>query len=132
MKLSLREHQRALKPIRLLLPTRVELTPAVACRRLRKALCRSEMGSAYLGRQPRWTGVDVSPPRLLAKADASYRALIASAWILAYSVVGGLNGLLGHWASPGCRHEPLHVWSRAGVTLDGGACLRAPGRGEGQ
>ncbi len=92
----------ALKPIELLLPiSDGAIVPwrAAGTSYLRQALVRGEMGPVYLG----LAGVAA----LLALAVAAARATLgrparpvpaaalAVAWILAYSLVGGLNGLLG-------------------------------------
>ena len=92
----------ALKPIELLLPLgEAGIVPWRAAGKvyLRSALYRGELGSAYLG----LAGVLA----LLALAMATARAglgrprrpvpgaALALAWIFAYAVVGGLNGLLG-------------------------------------
>ncbi len=92
----------ALKPIELLLPvSHPGLAPwaPLGATYLRSALYRGEMGAAYLG----VVGV-VALVWLSAAATAAYlrrpkgfvpAAFLAVAWILADSVVGGLNGILG-------------------------------------
>jgi hypothetical protein len=92
----------ALKPIELLLPPAgVGLAPwrSTADAYYQGALYRGEMGSAYLG----LAGI-ASLVWLLVVALRAYvrrpkgfppAAFFAVAWVLAYSVVGGLNGLMG-------------------------------------
>jgi hypothetical protein len=92
----------ALKPIELLLPTpSFGLVPwrSVANAYYQGALYRGEMGSAYLG----LAGIAALLWLLVATVGAYARrpkafpppASLAVAWVLAYSVVGGLNGIVG-------------------------------------
>ena len=92
----------ALKPIELLLPLgEAGIVPWRAAGNvyLHSALYRGELGSAYLG----LAGVLALLALGVATARASLRrprrpvpgVALALAWILAYAVVGGLNGLLG-------------------------------------
>jgi hypothetical protein len=124
----------ALKPIELLLPAPGwGLFPnPLAAAYTQGALYRGEMGSAYLG----LAGL----MGLLAMCLSAFRghrqrrrgyvpaALLALAWILAYSVVGGLNGLLGTlgfvWFRATNRYS---VWILALVLLwSVGRLSRAP------
>jgi hypothetical protein len=92
----------ALKPIELLLPiSEGAIVPwhAAGASYRRQALVRGEMGPVYLG----LAGVAALLALVAATARAALRrparpvpaAALAVAWILAYSVVGGANGLLG-------------------------------------
>lgn len=92
----------ALKPIELLLPLgEAGIVPWRAAGKvyLRGALYRGELGSAYLG----LAGVLALLGLAIATARAGLGrpkgpvpgAALALAWIFAYAVVGGLNGLLG-------------------------------------
>ena len=115
----------ALKPIELLLPPAgVGLAPwrSVADAYYQGALYRGEMGSAYLG----LAGI-VSLVWLVIVALRAYirrpkgfppAAFLAVAWVLAYSVVGGLNGILGAvgfvWFRATTRYS---IWIMALVLL---------------
>ena len=92
----------ALKPIELLLPLgEAGIVPWRAAGKvyLQSALYRGELGSAYLG----LAGVLALLGLAIATARAGLGrprrpvpgAALALAWIFAYAVVGGLNGLLG-------------------------------------
>ncbi len=92
----------ALKPIELLLPPGGSgLAPwrSAAAAYFQGALYRGEMGSTYLG----LAGIGALAWLAIAAVRAYLRrprgflpaAFLAVAWILAYSVVGGLNGILG-------------------------------------
>jgi hypothetical protein len=124
----------ALKPIELLLPAPGWglLPDPLAAAYAQGALYRGEMGSAYLGL--------LGLLGLLAMCLTTFRgyllrkrghmppALLALAWILAYSVVGGLNGLLGTlgfvWFRATSRYS---VWILALVLLwSVGRLSRAP------
>jgi hypothetical protein len=92
----------ALKPIELLLPPGgFGLAPwrALATTYYRSALYRGEMGSAYLGlvgiAALVWLAVATSATYLRRPKGFPPAAFLALAWVLAYSVVGGLNGVLG-------------------------------------
>jgi hypothetical protein len=92
----------ALKPIELLLPAPgwgLTPWPSLAAAYAEGALYRGEMGSAYLGLAGlvglAWMCFSALRGYLQRRRRFLHGALIASAWILAYSVVGGLNGLLG-------------------------------------
>ena len=115
----------ALKPIELLLPIREgAIVPwrAAGASYLRQALVRGEMGPVYLG----LAGVVALLALALAAARAALRrparpvpaAAWAVVWILAYSVVGGLNGLVGLsgfvWLRATSRHS---IWILALVLL---------------
>ncbi len=92
----------ALKPIELLLPPRgYGLAPwrSVATAYYESALYRGEMGSAYLG----LAGI-ASLAWLVFTSVAAYQrrpkgflpgAFLAVVWVLVYSAVGGLNGIVG-------------------------------------
>jgi hypothetical protein len=92
----------ALKPIELLLPvSNAGLAPwaGLGATYFRGALYRGEMGAAYLG----LAGVAALVVLVASAAVGCVRrptglvppAFLAVIWILAYSVVGGLNGVLG-------------------------------------
>jgi hypothetical protein len=91
----------ALKPIELLLPLSGGLVPWRGAGKayLQGALYRGELGSAYLG----LAGVLALLGLVVATARAGLGrprgpvsgGALALAWILAYAVIGGLNGLLG-------------------------------------
>ena len=92
----------ALKPIELLLPAPgwgLTPWPSLATAYAEGALYRGEMGSAYLGLAGlvglTWMCLSTFRGYLQRRRGFLPGALIASAWILVYSVVGGLNGLLG-------------------------------------
>jgi hypothetical protein len=124
----------ALKPIELLLPAPgwgLLPTPLAAVY-AQGALYRGEMGSAYLGLAGLLglLGMCISTLRGYAQRRRGYLppALLALAWILAYSVVGGLNGLLGTlgfvWFRATNRYS---VWILALVLLwSVGRLSRAP------
>ncbi len=101
----------ALKPIELLLPPAgVGLAPwrSVAHTYYQGALYRGEMGSAYLGlagiASLAWLVVVALRAYVRRPKGFPPAAFLAVAWVLAYSVVGGLNGLLGAFG---------FVWFRA-------------------
>jgi hypothetical protein len=115
----------ALKPIELLLPI---FTPGLApwaplgVTYFKGAIYRGEMGGAYLG----LAGV-AALAWVCATSAASYvrrprgfppAAFLALAWILAFSVVGGLNGVLGTlgvvWFRATSRYS---VWIQALVLM---------------
>ena len=92
----------ALKPIELLLPAPgwgLTPWPSLAAAYSEGALYRGEMGSAYLGLAGlaglAWMCLSASRGYLRKQRSFLPAALVATAWILAYSVVGGLNGLVG-------------------------------------
>lgn len=92
----------ALKPIELVLPAPGRgLTPwpSLAVAYAQGALYRGEMGSAYLGLAGlaglAWMCLHSFRGYLQRRRGFVPPALLAVAWILAYSVVGGLNGLVG-------------------------------------
>jgi len=92
----------ALKPIELLLPAPgwgLAPWPSLAVAYAEGALYRGEMGSAYLGLAGiaglAWMCLSSFRGYLQKRRGFLPGALIAVAWIFAYSVVGGLNGLLG-------------------------------------
>jgi hypothetical protein len=92
----------ALKPIELLLPLgEVGIVPwrAAGGVYLQGALYRGELGSAYLGLAGVLALVGLAFATVGAGLGRPRRpvpgAALALAWILAYAVVGGLNGLLG-------------------------------------
>ena len=83
----------ALKPIELLLPLgEAGIVPWRAAGKvyLRGALYRGELGSAYLG-----LAIATARAGLGRRKGPVPGAALALAWIFAYAVVGGLNGLLG-------------------------------------
>ena len=83
----------ALKPIELLLPLgEAGIVPWRAAGKvyLRGALYRGELGSAYLGLAIATARAGLGRPK-----GPVPGAALALAWIFAYAVVGGLNGLLG-------------------------------------
>jgi len=117
----------ALKPIELLLPVgEGAIVPWRAAGEAyrRAALVRGEMGAAYLG----LAGVATLVALALATLGASLgrrprrvpAAALAVAWILAWSVVGGLNGLAGLagfvWLRAASRNS---IWILALVLLWG-------------
>jgi hypothetical protein len=92
----------ALKPIELLLPLgEVGIVPwrAAGGVYLQGALYRGELGSAYLGLAGVLALVGLAVASVAAGLGRPRRPVpgsaLALAWILAYAVVGGLNGLLG-------------------------------------
>jgi hypothetical protein len=117
----------ALKPIELLLPVgEGAIVPwrAAGAAYLRQALVRGEMGPVYLG----LAGVAALLALVAATAWAALvrparrvpQAALAVAWILLFSVVGGLNGLIGLsgfvWLRATSRHS---IWMLALVLLWG-------------
>jgi hypothetical protein len=124
----------ALKPIELLLPAPGWglLPNPLAAGYAQGALYRGEMGSAYLGLAGLLglLGMCVSAFRghLQRRRGAVPPVLLALAWILAYSVVGGMNGLLGTlgfvWFRATSRYS---IWILALVLLwSVGRLSRAP------
>jgi hypothetical protein len=124
----------ALKPIELLLPAPGWgfLSTPLAAAYAQGALYRGEMGSAYLGVVGLLglLGMCLSAVRGHLQRKRGYLppALLALAWILAFSVVGGLNGLLGAlgfvWFRATNRYS---VWILALVLLwSVGRLSRAP------
>jgi hypothetical protein len=92
----------ALKPIELLLPLgEAGIVPwhSAGSIYLRSALFRGELGSAYLGLAGVLSLVGLAVATASAGLSRPRRpvpgAALALAWILAYAVVGGLNGLVG-------------------------------------
>ncbi|HYN01870.1 MAG TPA: hypothetical protein VE359_05465 [Vicinamibacteria bacterium] len=92
----------ALKPIELLLPAPgwgLTPWPSLAVSYAEGALYRGEMGSAYLGLAGlaglAWMCLSAFRGYLQRRRGFVPGALLAVAWILAYSMVGGLNGLVG-------------------------------------
>jgi MFS family permease len=115
----------ALKPIELVIPTAEgSIVPwrAAGISYVRQALVRGEIGSMYLG----LAGLAALAALAFVTARATLArprrpvpiAALAVAWILGYSVVGGVNGLLGLmgfvWLRAGGRNG---VWIHALVLL---------------
>jgi len=121
----------ALKPIELLLPAPgwgLGPWPSLAAAYAEGALYRGEMGSAYLGLAGNlalaWMCLFAFHGYVQRRRGFLPAALIALAWTLAYSVVGGLNGLLGVlgfvWFRATNRYS---VWILALVLLWAIGCL---------
>jgi hypothetical protein len=115
----------ALKPIELVLPTPAAgLTPwpSLAAAYAGGALYRAEMGSAYLGLAGlaglTWMCLTAFRGYLQKQRGFLPGALLALVWILAYSVVGGLNGLVGAMGFTWFRGtNRFSVWMLALVLL---------------
>jgi hypothetical protein len=115
----------ALKPIELVIPTAEgSIVPwrAAGISYVRQALVRGEIGSAYLGLAGVAALVALAWVAARATLGRPRRAVpttaLAVAWIFAYSVVGGVNGLLGlmgfAWLRAGGRNG---IWVHALVLL---------------
>ena len=92
----------ALKPIELILPAPgwgLTPWPSVAAAYANGALYRGELGAAYLGLVGLvaflWMCVSAFRGYLRKRRGFLPAALVAITWVVAYSMVGGLNGLLG-------------------------------------
>ncbi len=115
----------ALKPIELFLPPAgAGLLPwrSVADSYYQGALYRGEMGSAYLGlvavASLAWLTVVTARAHVRRPRGFPPAAFLAVVWVLAYSVVGGLNGLVGAlgfaWFRATSRYS---IWIMALVLL---------------